>query len=41
LSATREGTTKERLLADDRLSERFGREMEVERGNGSYGARLR
>ena len=33
--------TKERLLADDRLSELFGWEMEVERGNGFYGARLR
>ncbi|WP_213948844.1 ATP-binding cassette domain-containing protein [Luteibacter sp. dw_328] len=32
---------KERLLADDRLSELFGWEMEVERGNGFYGARLR
>lgn len=32
---------KERLLADDRLSELFGWRMEVERDNGFYGARLR
>jgi iron complex transport system ATP-binding protein len=32
---------KARLLADDRLSELFGWQMEVERGNGFYGARLR
>jgi iron complex transport system ATP-binding protein len=32
---------KERLLADDRLSELFGWRMEVERNHGFYGARLR
>lgn len=32
---------KHELLADDRLSELFGWRMEVERGNGFYGARLR
>ncbi|HVI56476.1 MAG TPA: ATP-binding cassette domain-containing protein [Luteibacter sp.] len=32
---------KQRLLADDRLSELFGWPMEVERDNGFYGARLR
>ena len=32
---------KQRLLADRHLSELFGWPMEVERGNGFYGARLR
>ena len=32
---------KERLLANDSLSELFGWDMEVERGNGFYGTRFR